>query len=107
MDFEILKSYPEIADKVTIQIKASDLLEYDRHMRAEQIKEFTSLLDDHITSEVRLLTPKEASEKLKVSLVTLWNWDNRGILKPVRIGNKKRYRSSDIENALKPIKGDK
>jgi predicted DNA-binding transcriptional regulator AlpA len=46
------------------------------------------------------LTPQEMADTLHVSLVTLWHWDNKGITKPLRIGNQKRYRRSDIEKFM-------
>jgi len=30
----------------------------------------------------------------------LWSWDRKGITKPLRIGNQKRYRKSDVEKTL-------
>ena len=47
-----------------------------------------------------LLTLKEASQILKVHPNTLRSWDNKGILKAVRLGIKKirKYRKIDIEN---------
>lgn len=46
----------------------------------------------------KLLTLKEACEILKVHPNTLRQWDNKGILKAVRIGVKKvrRYKEEDI-----------
>ncbi len=46
------------------------------------------------------LTRNETAKFLKVSLVTLWQWDNKGILKPHRIGTKVRYKKSDVLNCL-------
>lgn len=46
------------------------------------------------------LTPQEFADALKVSLVTLWHWDGKGITRPLKIGNKKRYRKSDLEKIL-------
>ena len=46
----------------------------------------------------KYLTTEEVCESLKVSRVTLWNWQKNGILKSIRIGNLKRYRLSDIES---------
>ncbi|OGM63612.1 hypothetical protein A2893_02665 [Candidatus Woesebacteria bacterium RIFCSPLOWO2_01_FULL_39_25] len=45
-----------------------------------------------------LISLKEACEILKVHANTLRNWDRKGILKAVRIGEKKirRYRKDDI-----------
>ena len=49
-----------------------------------------------------LLTLKEACKILKVHANTLRAWDNKGILKAVRIGVKKvrRYRKEDIEKFI-------
>lgn len=49
-----------------------------------------------------LITLKEACEILKVHPNTLRAWDNKGILKAVRIGVKKvrRYKKEDIEKFI-------
>ena len=46
-----------------------------------------------------LLTLQETAKILKVHPNTLRHWDNKGILKAIRIGIKKvrRYRKEDIE----------
>ena len=45
-----------------------------------------------------LLTLSEASQILKVHPNTLRKWDKRGILKPIRFGQRgdRRYRKEDI-----------
>ncbi|RYH75539.1 DNA-binding protein [Flavobacteriaceae bacterium 144Ye] len=43
---------------------------------------------------------KELSKILGVTIQTLIEWDKRGILKPLRIGNLIRYNKQDIDNAL-------
>ena len=49
-----------------------------------------------------LLTLKEACEILKVHPNTLRQWDEKGILKAVRFGQRKdrRYRKEDIQNFI-------
>lgn len=49
-----------------------------------------------------LLTLREASEVLKCHPNTLRNWDSKGILKAVRIGERgdRRYRKDDILKLL-------
>lgn len=49
-----------------------------------------------------LLTLKEAAQILKVHPNTLRLWDNKGVLKAIRLGVKKarRYRKIDIENFI-------
>lgn len=46
--------------------------------------------------EDRLITAKEAAEKLRVTRMTLHNLEKREELMPVRIGGKVQYRESDI-----------
>ena len=49
-------------------------------------------------TKVRFLTVEQVCEMLSISRVSLWNWDKKGITQPIRIGNLKRYRQSDIES---------
>ena len=55
-------------------------------------------------SSEEYLTRKEVSKLLGVSLVTLNDWDKKGIIKPYRIGNLVRYKKREIEDSLKEIK---
>lgn len=52
-----------------------------------------------------LLTPEETAKLLKVSKVTVWDWEKRGILNARRIGNQVRYLRSEIMAAARPTKG--
>jgi len=93
---EILKNNPEIAVNLNVTANVNDLktfaetcIEAGRKEKPEPIK-----VEEY-------LTPKEMTEALKISLVTLWSWDGKGITIPLRIGNKKRYRRSDLEKIMK------
>ncbi len=46
------------------------------------------------------LTRKETAGYFGVSLVTLNDWEHRGVLIPSRIGTRVRYKKSDVYNAL-------
>ena len=46
----------------------------------------------------------EASEKLGVSLVTLWKWDKDGILPSIKINKKVVYEEYDLEQFLESRK---
>lgn len=50
-----------------------------------------------------LITLQQASELLKVHPNTLRKWDEKGILKAIRIGERKdrRYRLEDIQKYIK------
>ena len=52
----------------------------------------------------KLLTSKQVSEMLQVSLQTLIEWRNDGIIDVHRIGAKQiRYRLEDVNKAIKKI----
>lgn len=53
------------------------------------------------------LTRQEVAEILKVSLVTLSDWNKKKILNPYRLGNLIRYKRSEIEQALININAKK
>lgn len=46
------------------------------------------------------LTRQETAKILKVSLVTLSDWNKKKILNPYRLGNLIRYKRSEIEQSL-------
>ena len=48
----------------------------------------------------KLISRKQVSELLSVSVVTIIDWDKKNILQPLRIGNRVRYRLADIEDVL-------
>jgi len=52
-------------------------------------------------------TQARAAEILKVSLVTLSDWNKKKILNPYRLGNLIRYKRSEIEQALISINAKK
>ena len=46
------------------------------------------------------LTAKEVQSILKITPTTLWNYDQRGITTPQKIGSRKRYHKYQIVNLL-------
>jgi len=52
------------------------------------------------------VTRKEAAKILKVSLVTIHDWNKKRILKPYRLGNLIRYKRSELDQALININKD-
>jgi excisionase family DNA binding protein len=52
------------------------------------------------TKQPEYLTRKEVAIILKVSLVTLSDWNKKGVLKPYRLGNLIRYKREELDQAL-------
>ena len=97
IDLQVLKENPELAKSIRFEITGFDLLtvtdEFSRRaVEAEKAKK--------IPAPEEYLTGEEFANILKISMVTLWNYDKRGITTPLRIGNSKRYRRSDVEKVL-------
>lgn len=47
-----------------------------------------------------LLTRLETAKLLKISLVTVHEWANNGILKPYKMGNRTYFKRVDIEQSI-------
>jgi excisionase family DNA binding protein len=54
-----------------------------------------------------LLTRDEVAGLLKISKVTVWEWSRKGILQPYRIGNKVRFKRSEVLGAAKAVECQK
>lgn len=97
IDLSILKEHPELAKSVRLEVTAADLIAYSDHIAKELIKAKGKEL---IRPPEDYLTPEEFSKILKVSLPTLWAWDKKGITKPLKVGNRKYYKRSDLEKIM-------
>lgn len=54
------------------------------------------------TGRDELLLPREVAAIFRVTKRTLWNWEHKGVLVPVRLPTgQKRYRREDVEALLK------
>lgn len=95
IDLNILTSNPKLAKIVKLELTPADLLAFGESIHRKAIQ-------DCIPKEEveTYLTPQQFADKVHVSLVTLWSWDKKGITRPLRIGNKKLYRRSDLEKIL-------
>ena len=99
MDLKQLFLHPDIAKNITLNIKGIDLIRFAERL----IDDTNKVAEKHLKSQPepeKYLTRKDVAELLKVSLVTLYNWNKKGILKTTRIGNKVRYTRSSIDEAL-------
>ena len=78
-----------------------------RDLVAEAVKEQLSTFFDKKEPDNRMLSRKEVSEMLGISLPTLHTWTKEGVIPGVRIGNTVRYRSGEIQAAMKDIRSIK
>lgn len=84
---------------IILQVSVEDLKKF-----AEEIllgaKSIAMLEAEAAASSDQLISVDEAARLLSVSKMTLYRWDQNGILKKVEIGGKRRYRKSDIERLV-------
>jgi hypothetical protein len=92
---EIFKTNPELAGNLTINVNASDLKAF-----AEMCIEAGKQMMPKPKDPEEYITSQEIAKALNISLVTLWQWDKNGITSPLRVGNRKLYRRSDLEKIL-------
>lgn len=81
---------------VIIQVSSEDLKAFAQEILIGA-KSIAMIEAEMVATSDKLLTIDEAAKLLSVSKMTLYRWDQNGILKKVEIGGKRRYRKSDIE----------
>lgn len=81
---------------IIIQVSSEDLKAFAQEILIGA-KSIAMIEAEAAASNDQLLTIDEAAKLLSVSKMTLYRWDQNGILKKVEIGGKRRYRKSDIE----------
>lgn len=69
----------------------------------ERIKEWVNI---PAKEGVKYLTRQETADMLSISLPTLWDWTNKGLLTSYRLGNKVYYKSNEVDQSLKAINRD-
>lgn len=84
------------SENITLNIKSCDLATFANDIAQKILKQAQKVQPQ---SDVETyLTTNEVCEKLSVSRVTLFNWEKKGLLMPIRMGNLKRYKLSTIES---------
>lgn len=48
-------------------------------------------------TQAQYFTKKEAADFLKISPVTLWSYERRGLLTPVRVGGRDKYTRGELD----------
>ena len=71
-------------------------------MDAADLKAFSDELGSMVEAarKERMLSKAEVKELFGVCDATLWHWDRKGILKPVKAGNKVLYPEYEVRKAL-------
>lgn len=82
-----------------ILTNSKELQEIIQRTVGDQMKTISPVQTQRAKTET-LLTRKETAELLKVTPVTLWQWDRTGKLKALRLNSRVRYRMKDVETFI-------
>lgn len=95
---EIIKILHSGNANVKVEVSGEDLLTFSNELinraKTELSAEFTEARKE------KYLSKEEVKEICNVCDATLWHWNKKGYLKTVKVGNKVRYRQSDIRKIL-------
>lgn len=87
--------------KVIIQLENINAEEFKNEIISGTLAAINKRFGEHSqnNSEI-ILSREEAAKLLSISLVTLWDLTRKDKIPAFRIGNKVRYKKSDVLNAL-------
>ena len=83
---------------VKVEMSAEDLKAFSEDLIRRAKDELGSMVE--AAKKERMLTKTEVKELFGVCDATLWHWANKGILKPVKTGNKIMYPEYEVRKAL-------
>lgn len=81
-----------------ISVKVGDLIEANEALVAKTKERLEQLITDSATETYP--SRQKVAEILDVDLSTLHRWAKRGLLVPIEVGGKRRYRMSDVRRML-------
>ena len=81
-------------------LTADQLSEMIRESLRDELQQFRPARSK---SETKYLTRQETARRLRISLVTVTDWVNRGKICAHKIGGRVLFRDSDVEAALNQI----
>ncbi len=91
---ELAKACPN----AIISIKVGDLIEANEALINRTKEQLEQIVTDANTETYP--SREKVAEILGVDKSTLWRWAKRGILVPIEVGGKRRYRMSDVRRML-------
>lgn len=97
MDANLLELAKACPDAI-ISVKIGDLIEANEALVAKTKEQLEQIITDQAAETYP--SREKVAELLDVDKSTLWRWAKRGILVPIEIGGKRRYKMSDVRRML-------
>ena len=88
----------QLCPDITVSIKLSELIEFGKLLIAETKREFEQQIKEQNTETYP--TREEVMKILGVSTSTLWHYKKKGLLKPLDVGGRVKYRMSDVKRFM-------
>lgn len=95
---DLLSILREAPGSIRMEVSGEDLLAFSSNLINRAKEELATQVAE--ARKVRFLTKEQVKELCGVCDATLWHWNRKGYLKAVKIGNKIRYRTSDMQRIL-------
>mgnify|MGYP000498905374 CR=1 FL=1 len=91
---DLLSILRDAPGSIRLEVSGEDLLAFSKSLIDRAKEELAAQVAE--ARKERYLT----KEQVNVCDATLWHWNRKGYLKAVKVGNKVRYRTSDIQRIL-------
>ncbi len=83
---------------IKVEMNAADLKAFSDELIQRAKDELGTMVE--AARKERMLSKSEVKDLFGVCDATLWHWDKKGILKPVKTGNKILYPEYEVRKAL-------
>ena len=97
MNIDIIELAKACPDAI-ISVKVSDLIKANEALIARTKEQLEQIITDQ--SVETYPSRKKVAELLDVNLSTLWRWAKKGLLVPIEVGGRLRYKMSDVRRML-------
>ena len=95
---DLLSILRDAPGSIRLEVSGEDLLAFSKSLIDRAKEELAEQVAE--ARKERYLTKEQVKELCGVCDATLWHWNRKGYLKAVKVGNKVRYRTSDIQRIL-------
>ena len=87
-------------DHISLTMTGTGLMELIKAVQQVIYEEINEEKANQQDSDIELITKQDVIDKLHVSSTTLWIWDKRKYLVPVKIGRRIFYKRRDVNNLM-------
>lgn len=87
-------------DHISLTMTGTGLMELIKAVQQVIYEEINEEKANQQDSDIELITKQDVIDKLHVSSTTLWIWEKRKYLVPVKIGRRIFYKRRDVNNLM-------